>query len=209
VIAHVLVVGLLLRLPVKSEEAPSLEMGRVTGPIRVDGVLDEPDWQSAPRISELVMIEPVEGGKPTGRTIVRVLAEPSAIVFGFVCEDPDPAGIVSFTKERDGDLDEEDHVKIVLDYANRLRQTYRPEVETDPPGTEGQAVEATPKRTLSKLWRDLIYRIFEVDPLTCSRCGARMKILAFIIDPKVIRQILDHLDNRARPRAPPDLSRKP
>jgi len=94
-------------------------------------------------------------------------------------------------------------------YANRLRQTYRPDVETNPPGTEGEAVEATPKRTLSKRWRDLIYRIFEVDPLTCSRCGARMKILAFIIDPKVIRQILDHLDNRARPRAPPDLSRKP
>jgi hypothetical protein len=36
-----------------------------------------------------------------------------------------------------------------------------------------------------------------------------MKILAFIIDPKVIRQILDHLDSRARPRAPPDLSRAP
>ncbi len=49
-------------------------------------------------------------------------------------------------------------------YANRVRQTYRPEVETDPPGTEGQAVEATPKRTLSKRWRDLIHRIFEVDP---------------------------------------------
>jgi hypothetical protein len=26
-----------------------------------------------------------------------------------------------------------------------------------------------------------------------------MKILAFIIDPKLIRQILDHLDKRARP----------
>jgi hypothetical protein len=39
--------------------------------------------------------------------------------------------------------------------------------------------------------------------LTCARCGARMKILAFIIDPTVIRQILDHLDEKARPRAPP------
>ena len=42
-----------------------------------------------------------------------------------------------------------------------------------------------------------------VDPLDCPRCGARMKILAFITDPKVIRLILDHLDQKARPRAPP------
>jgi hypothetical protein len=82
-------------------------------------------------------------------------------------------------------------------------------VETDPPGTQGEAVGATPERTLSKRLRDLIYRTFEVGPLTCSRCGARMKILAFIIDPRLSRQILHHLDNSARPRAPPDLSRKP
>jgi hypothetical protein len=81
--------------------------------------------------------------------------------------------------------EEHDH-----DYANRLHQTDPPEVETDRPGTEGQAVEATPKRTLCKRRRDLIYRIFEVDPLNCSRCGARMKILAFIIDPPVFVEIV-------------------
>jgi hypothetical protein len=45
--------------------------------------------------------------------------------------------------------------------------------------------------------------------LSCLRCGARMKILVFIIDPKVIRQILDHLEQKARDRAPPDLSPAP
>jgi hypothetical protein len=99
----------------QTDELPSLEMGRVTGAIRIDGVLDEPEWQSAPFIPDLVMIEPVEGARPTGRTRVRALAGPSSIFFGFVCEDPDPAGIVSFTKERDGELDDEDHIKIVLD----------------------------------------------------------------------------------------------
>jgi hypothetical protein len=99
----------------QTSEPPSLEMGRVTGSLRIDGVLDEPDWQTAPEIRDLVMVEPVEGAPPTGKTVVRVLAGPSSIVFGFVCEDPDPGGIVSFTKERDGDLDDEDHVKIVLD----------------------------------------------------------------------------------------------
>ncbi len=45
---------------------------------------------------------------------------------------------------------------------------------------------------------------YEVDPLTCRQCGAKMKILAFIIEPSVIRRILDHLDHKAsQPRAPP------
>jgi hypothetical protein len=33
-----------------------------------------------------------------------------------------------------------------------------------------------------------------------------MKLLAFIIDPAVIRRILDHLDHQAPPRAPPQPS---
>ena len=91
-------------------------------------------------------------------------------------------------------------------YANRVRTTYRPE-DTAMPGADGETVTTTPKRTLSKRWAELIYRIYEVDPLTCSRCGERMKILAFIIDPKVIRQILDQLENSARPRSPPGATR--
>ena len=50
-----------------------------------------------------------------GLTEVRVLAGPTALVFGFRCHDPEPSGIVSFTKERDGNLESEDHVAIVLD----------------------------------------------------------------------------------------------
>jgi hypothetical protein len=45
---------------------------------------------------------------------------------------------------------------------------------------------------LSKRWRELIYRIYDVDPLTCSHCGSEMKIIAFITDPTAIRKILDH-----------------
>ncbi len=31
-------------------------------------------------------------------------------------------------------------------------------------------------------WARLIRRVYEVDPLLCSFCGAEMKILAFIVD---------------------------
>ncbi len=33
----------------------------------------------------------------------------------------------------------------------------------------------------------------EVDPLCCPHCGGEMKIISFITDPQVIRQILEHL----------------
>ncbi|MGE5360943.1 MAG: DUF5916 domain-containing protein [Bacteroidales bacterium] len=95
--------------------APSLKVGRLASDLRIDGKLDEPGWQHADAIENLTMLEPKQGGTPTGRTIVKVLADARGIVFGVVCEDPDPARIVSYTKQRDGDMSAEDHIEIVLD----------------------------------------------------------------------------------------------
>ncbi len=57
-------------------------------------------------------------------------------------------------------------------------------------------------------WAELLRRIFEVDPLTCPRCGeTTMRIISFITAPKTIDRILEHLRRtratRRRPRAPP------
>jgi hypothetical protein len=95
-------------------ERPRLVAGALAA-VRLDGILDEPAWGQAPAIDDLTMVEPRQGASPTGRTEVRVLAGPKALVFGIRCLDPDPSGIVSFTKERDGDFDSEDHVAVVLD----------------------------------------------------------------------------------------------
>jgi hypothetical protein len=50
-----------------------------------------------------------------------------------------------------------------------------------------------PPRLTSKTWRQLIHKVWEVDPLVCPRCGSEMKIIALIDDPAVIRRILTHL----------------
>ena len=50
-----------------------------------------------------------------------------------------------------------------------------------------------PSRIPSKTWRDLIKKIWEVDPLSCPRCGHEMKIISLINDPNVIERILSHL----------------
>jgi len=90
-------------------------------------------------------------------------------------------------------------------YANRVRSEKL--AHHDSAKDEDQIDEASlPRRALTKRWAELIYRIYEVDPLTCRRCGAQMKILAFITEPGRIRRILDHLDQKARPRPPPQPS---
>lgn len=101
--------------PAQSLEHPHLETGQLNGELQLDGVLAEPDWQSADAIPELTMVEPVEGGALAGRTTVRVLASSKDLVIGVVCEDPDPLRIVSFSKARDSQLRNEDHVKLILD----------------------------------------------------------------------------------------------
>ena len=48
---------------------------------------------------------------------------------------------------------------------------------------------------LRRRWANLIRRVFKTDPLICNKCGGQMRIVSFITEPSVIRQILDHLEN--------------
>ncbi len=52
-------------------------------------------------------------------------------------------------------------------------------------------------------WARLIKKVYDADPLTCSRCGKPMKVLAVITEPTQVFKILRHLITIAKP--PPDL----
>jgi hypothetical protein len=53
-------------------------------------------------------------------------------------------------------------------------------------------------------WALLLARIYEVFPLVCPLCGAEMRIIAFITDASVIRDLLVHLGEPiAAPRVAP------
>ncbi|HKC55535.1 MAG TPA: hypothetical protein VKC35_05405, partial [Vicinamibacterales bacterium] len=97
------------------EASPSVRAGTGAATIRLDGLFDEPGWATAEAIPALTMIEPSEGSAPAMGTTVRVLVEATALFIGVTCADSEPQGIVSFTKQRDGSLRNEDNIKIVLD----------------------------------------------------------------------------------------------
>ncbi|HSW28792.1 MAG TPA: DUF5916 domain-containing protein [Longimicrobiales bacterium] len=98
-----------------AQERPVASVGVVQGAIRVDGRLDEDAWKTAPIVGAMVMVDPVEGAEPTRRTEVRVLANATDLYFGILAFDPEPSGIVSYSKARDSQLRAEDYVKLVLD----------------------------------------------------------------------------------------------
>jgi hypothetical protein len=53
--------------------------------------------------------------------------------------------------------------------------------------------DAPSGRACRKSWAQLIYQVYEVDPLKCQKCGAQMKIIAFILEREEIIKILKHL----------------
>lgn len=51
-----------------------------------------------------------------------------------------------------------------------------------------------PRRVPSKRWRDLIMRVWHVDPLRCPICEQSMRVVAVLRDQQVVEKILRHLN---------------
>lgn len=86
-----------------------------SGPVRVDGILDEPAWSKSDSITALTQTEPREGAPPSARTVIRVVADEDALTIGVRAEQPAGVAVVSFARDRDAALANEDHIRIVLD----------------------------------------------------------------------------------------------
>src|SRR5213594_1488765 len=103
---------------------PEVTLGRTSGPIRLDGILDEPDWQRAGLIPDLTQQSPVPGGPTPYHTEVRLLTDGATIYIGVRCDDPEPGQIATHTMLRDADLASDDAVGFVLDTFGDHRTGY-------------------------------------------------------------------------------------
>ena len=59
--------------------------------------------------------------------------------------------------------------------------------------TKARKAEVEKTKKVSQTWASLISRIYEVDPLTCSSCGKKIKIVAFVTHAAQIRRILSSI----------------
>ena len=98
-----------------SSQPPVANARRSTGPIHLDGHLDEPDWAAATPIGPLTQSEPVSGRPSSERTDVRVLFDGDALYVGVFCEEVHPGALISTQLQRDANLDVDDRLTIVLD----------------------------------------------------------------------------------------------
>ena len=59
-----------------------------------------------------------------------------------------------------------------------------------PAGLDDAGVKPTPR---AWSWAALMHRAFAIDVLACPRCGGRLRLIAPLHDPAVIRKILAHV----------------
>jgi len=57
-------------------------------------------------------------------------------------------------------------------------------------GPDGAGVKSSPR---AWTWAALMHRAFAIDVLACPHCGGRLRLIATLHDPVVIRKLLAHL----------------
>ena len=126
--------GLLLFSMIASAQAVSAQESwelyqigavRVEQGPEIDGVLDDPVWQTAAVINQFVQQEPNEGAPATERTEVRVLYEGRTLFLGVRAFDSSPDGPIASEMRRDADrILEEDNFQVILDTFMDSRSAY-------------------------------------------------------------------------------------
>ena len=103
---------------------PVLRARSTTSDIHIDGRIDEPAWATTDSSSAFAEVEPVEGGPPSAPTVVRALVTPDALVIAIRCDYAPGVNVVTFARERDAPLSNEDHVRVVIDTFRDGRSGY-------------------------------------------------------------------------------------
>ncbi len=102
---------------------PPLAVGRAASKISIDGVLDEPAWQSAARLELRYETKPAENAPPPVRTETLFTYDSDHLYIAFRAHDPNPSEIRAHLSDRDTAFSD-DFVGIVLDTFNDERRAF-------------------------------------------------------------------------------------
>ena len=113
--------------------APQAQAVRATGPIHVDGRLDEPAWRSAPAITSFTQLDPQEGQPVSEPTEVRIVYDDDAIYLGARLTGP----VRYRLGRRDMDLLDSDWFGVAFDSYHDHRTAFH--FQVNPGGVERDA----------------------------------------------------------------------
>jgi hypothetical protein len=102
---------------------PPLQVGRAASKVVVDGVLDEPAWQSAAKLELRYETRPAENTPPPVRTEAFFTYDDANLYVAFRAHDPNPSEIRAHLSDRDTAFSD-DFVGIVLDPFNDERRAF-------------------------------------------------------------------------------------
>ena len=116
-----ILVFLLLLVPsllsAQNKPGKKLLVRKAQGIIKLDGNLDEPDWQKAEIAGDFFLNYPVDSIPPTFQSEVKVTFDQHFIYFGIVCYDDNKPDIVQSLR-RDFEWDGNDNIGIYVDPFN-------------------------------------------------------------------------------------------
>jgi len=118
----------------KSVEAIKIKPGVIS----LDGRLDESFWSNITGIEDFLMQEPIEGGEPTEKTVIKVAYDEKFLYIGAVLYDSNPEGIKSFKMRKDSPLNTDDRFMLILDTYLDGRNAYF--FEINPKGLMGDGL---------------------------------------------------------------------
>ncbi|HEX9943954.1 MAG TPA: DUF5916 domain-containing protein, partial [Thermoanaerobaculia bacterium] len=102
---------------------PPLRVGRADSKVSVDGVLDEPAWQSAAKLELRYETRPAENAPPPVRTEAFFTYDGDHFYVAFRAHDPNPSQIRAHLSDRDTAFSD-DFVGIVIDPFNDERRAF-------------------------------------------------------------------------------------
>lgn len=88
---------------------------RITDPVLLDGMLDEPVWQQAQTADDFMQADPVSGAVPSEKTEVKILYNDDFLFVGIRSYDAEPDKLIANSLERDFSTGNEDGVAFVID----------------------------------------------------------------------------------------------
>ncbi|HEY3129184.1 MAG TPA: DUF5916 domain-containing protein [Acidobacteriota bacterium] len=104
--------------PAQNQPAREVRAVKVEQAPKIDGVVDDAAWESAPAATDFIQQDPSFGSASTEKTEVRFLFDNKNLYIGIICYDSEPERILVNQSRRDGDLQDDDSIQIVLDTFN-------------------------------------------------------------------------------------------
>ncbi len=135
---------------------PTYKVGRRKGAIRIDGILDEPDWKNARSTGPFV--RSIDGAPTKYRTEAKLLWDDEFLYVAFTCEDQD---VWSDYTKHDDKIYEEEAVELFVD-ADGDGKTYN-ELEIAPTNATFDAYFPARRQGMDLSWESGMVSAVKVD----------------------------------------------